>query len=109
MFLEDHAITVALNTIAEAEIETKPLQIVAIDLESAFNTMEPLIAKEAMLALGYHEEYTNKYHEFTTGGKVNIQVNGISGGKFTPTKGLDREIQPAHRNSFGTLTLQQND
>ena len=63
-----HAIRVALNTIAEAELETKPLQIVAIDLESAFNTMEPLIAKEAMLALGYHEEYTNKYHEFTTGG-----------------------------------------
>ena len=83
-----HAITVALNTIAEAELETKPLQIVAIDLESAFDTMEPLIAKEAMHAIGFHEEYTNKYHEFTTGGKVNIQVNGILGEKFTPTKGI---------------------
>ena len=83
-----HAITVALNTIAEAELEKKQLQIVAIDLESAFDTMEPLIAKEAMLALGYHEGYTNKFHEFTTGGKVTIQVNGISGGKFTPSKGI---------------------
>merc|ERR1712049_38884 len=43
---------------------------------------------EATHAIGFHEEYTNKYHEFTTGGKVNIQVNGILGEKFTPTKGI---------------------
>ena len=54
-----HTITVAVNTIAEAELETKPLQTVAIDLESAFDTMEPLIAKEAMHAIGFHEEPTS--------------------------------------------------
>ena len=32
-----HSITLAINTIAGAELETKPMQSVAIDLESAFD------------------------------------------------------------------------
>ena len=70
--------------------------MLALDLESAFDTMEPLIAKEAMLALRYHEKYINKYHEFTTG--VNIH-------NLHPQKELKREIQPAQRNLFWDTNL----
>ena len=83
-----HAIAVALNNITEAEQLKKPLQLVAIDIESAFDSIEPQTVKEAMVKLGYNKEYTEKYHILTTGGEAAIQVNGVTGNKFKPTKGI---------------------
>ena len=40
-----------------------------------------------MTQQGYSKEYTDKYHSITTGGEVAIQVNGVTGNKFKPTKG----------------------
>ena len=41
-----------------------------------------------MAKLGYSKEYTDKYHILTTGGETAIQVNGVTGNKFKPTKGI---------------------
>ena len=43
--------------LTEAEQLKKPLQLVAIDIESAFDSIEP---QEAMAKLGYNEEYTEQ-------------------------------------------------
>ena len=80
-----HAIAVAINNITEAEQLKKPLQLVAIDIESAFDSIEPQTVKEAMVKLGYNKEYTEKYYILTTGGEAAIQVNGVTGHKFKPT------------------------
>ena len=65
-----HAIAVAINTITKVEQLKKPLQLVAVDIESAFDSIDPQADREAIISLGYSKEFTEKYHELTTGGQV---------------------------------------
>ena len=60
--------------------------------------------KEAMIKLGYSKEYTDKYHTLTTGGEAAIQVNGVTGNKFKPTKGTGQVTQQVHQD----LSLDMN-
>ena len=65
--------------------------------------------KEAMIKLGYSKEYTDKYHTLTTGGEAAIQVNGVTGNKFKPSKDIGQGDPASAPIYHWTRAIQQED
>ena len=91
-----------LEALKDAEKNRKSLQLVAIDLKAAFDTIDPKVIKEVMQKQEFPESFVQAVDRTTSKGKAKIVVNGRGGEEFLLRNGTGQGDPPsAGRFSIG--------
>jgi hypothetical protein len=101
--------TALLPVVAGAEDAVKngkALQLLAVDISSAFDTIHPPLIKEVMLLQKIPEKFSTALHDMTTGGRAAVSFNGHTGPEFMVKTGSGQGDPPsAPRFTTGTEPL----
>jgi len=84
-----------LETIHEANSTGKPLQLLSIDIKSAFDSISPELVKQVMHKLGYPVIYLEALHGWTGKGTARVLVNSVLGPEFKLRTGTGQGDPPS--------------
>ena len=84
-----------LETIHEADRTGKPLQLLSIDIKSAFDSISPELVKQVMQKLGYPTIYLDALHGWTGKGTAKVLVNSVLGPEFQLRTGTGQGDPPS--------------
>jgi hypothetical protein len=97
------AILPVLEAISDADYNNKSLQILSLDISSAFDTIKPGLIRDTMILQSFPPIFVDALHGFTNSGTAQIEVNGTIGDKVTVTNGSGQGDPPsASRYIIGT-------
>ena len=95
-----------LHAINEANIHAKPMQLLAVDLKSAFDTISSELIYEIMLQSGFPSIYSEALHGLVTKGTASVQLGNEISNSFEVKNGVGQGDPPsAQRFSIGTDPL----
>lgn len=95
-----------LEAIKDAEVTGKSLQLIAIDIQSAFDTISPNIIFEIMLTEGFPTIFVDAMANLTAKGTGKVALNGHKGKDFDIVSGSGQGNPPSAGNfNLGTDPL----
>jgi hypothetical protein len=101
------AVLPVLEALGEAERQGKAMQLIALDLSAAFDTVKPEVIKEVMEKQGYGSIFVETMDRLTTKGRVVVEVNGKKGTEYTLGTGVGQGDPPSAQR-FITVTDPMN-
>ena len=76
------AVLPVLEALKEAEMEGRPMQLLAVDLKSAYDCISPQVIKEVMDEQEFPGIFTEAMHRLTKEGTARVLVNQVQGREF---------------------------
>jgi hypothetical protein len=90
----------------DAHKNGRPLQLLAVDISSAFDTIHPPLIYEVMKLQNIPENFSRALHDMTTGGRAAVSYNQETGPEFQVNSGSGQGDPPsAPRFTTGTEPL----
>ena len=84
-----------MEAIQEAERTGKPLQLLAVDIKAAFDSISPEVVRQVMVKQKYPEIYTAALHNLTGTGEAMVLVNAEKGNQFKTLSGTGQGDPPS--------------
>ena len=84
-----------MEAIQEAERTGKPLQLLAVDIKAAFDSISPEAVRQVMEKQQYPEIYTAALHKLTGTGEAMVLVNAVKGNQFKTKSGTGQGDPPS--------------
>ena len=84
-----------MEAIQEPERTGKPLQLLAVDIKAAFDTISPDLVKQVMKKQQYPEIYLSAIHNLTSTGEAAVLANSVKGEQFQTLSGTGQGDPPS--------------
>ena len=92
-----------MEAIQEVERTGKPLQLLAVDIKAAFDTISPDLVKQVMKKQQYPEIYLSAIHNLTSTGEAAVLANTV---KESSSKHYQVQVKVIHLQHQGMMWAQ---